>query len=33
MGKWIYDRAAETDVNEATIKEFMDACPPFRAMI
>jgi len=33
MGKWIYDRAAETYVNEATIKEFIDACPPFRAMI
>jgi hypothetical protein len=33
MGKWLYDRAANTDVSEATIKEFMAACPPFHAMI
>jgi hypothetical protein len=33
MGKLLYDRAANTDSSEATIKEFMDACPPFRALI
>jgi hypothetical protein len=33
MGKLLYDRAAETDASEATIKEFMEACPPFRALI
>lgn len=33
MGKLLYDRAAETDASEATIKKFMDACPPFRALI
>ncbi len=33
MGKLVYDRAAETDASEATIREFMDACPPFRALI
>ena len=33
MGKLLYDRAAETDASEATIKEFMKACPPFRALI
>jgi len=33
MGKLLYDRAAETDASEATVKEFMDACPPFRALI
>jgi hypothetical protein len=33
MGKLIYDRPAQTDVSETTIKEFMEACPPFRALI
>jgi hypothetical protein len=33
MGKWIYDRGAETDASEATVKQFMDVCPPFRALI
>jgi hypothetical protein len=33
MGKLLYDRPAQTDASEATIKEFMDACPPFRALI
>lgn len=33
MGKLLYDRAAETDASEATIKEFMKVCPPFRALI
>ena len=33
MGKLLYDRAAETDASEATIKEFMEASPPFRALI
>ncbi len=33
MGKWIYDRAAGTDVDEATVKKFTDACPPLRALI
>lgn len=33
MGKLLYDRAAGTNVSEATIREFMDCCPPFRALI
>jgi len=33
MGKPVYDRPAQTDASEATIKEFMEACPPFRALI
>jgi hypothetical protein len=33
MGKLLYDRAAETDASEATIRQFMDVCPPFRALI
>jgi hypothetical protein len=33
MGKLLYDRAAGTDASEATIREFMEACPPFRALI
>lgn len=33
LGKQLYDRAAGTDASEATIKEFMEVCPPFRAMI
>ena len=33
MGKLLYDRGAETDANEATVRQFTDACPPFRALI
>ena len=33
MGKLFYDHHAETDASEATIKEFMKACPPFRALV
>lgn len=33
MGKLVYDRAAEMDGSEATIREFMEICPPFRALI
>lgn len=33
LGKLLYDGAAGTDTSEATIKEFMEVCPPFRAMI
>jgi hypothetical protein len=33
MGNLLYDRAAAADASEATIKEFMEACPPFRAII
>ncbi len=33
MGKWLYDPIAKLDVDEATIKEFITTCPPFRALI
>jgi hypothetical protein len=33
MGKLLYDRAAETDASEATLRDFMDSCPLFRALI
>jgi hypothetical protein len=33
MGKRLYDRGAETDAEEATVREFMEACPPFSALI
>jgi hypothetical protein len=33
MGKLLYDPVAKTDASEAPIKEFMGACPPFRAVI
>jgi len=33
IGKWLYDRGAETDASEARVRQFMDACPPFRALI
>jgi hypothetical protein len=33
MGKELYDRPAEADASEATIRQFMDVCPPFRALI
>jgi hypothetical protein len=32
-GKLVYHTPAQTDASEATIREFMDACPPFRALI
>jgi hypothetical protein len=33
IGKLLYDRGAETDASEATVKQFIDVCPPFRALI
>jgi hypothetical protein len=33
MGKLLYDRGAETDASEATVRQFMETCPPFRALI
>ncbi len=33
MGKLLYDRTAEIDASEATIKAFMEVCLPFRALI
>lgn len=33
MGKLLYDRATGTEACEASIREFMDVCPPFRALI
>src|ERR1017187_6740996 len=33
MGKLLYDRASGTNASEATVNEFMDYCPPFRALI
>jgi hypothetical protein len=33
MGKWLYDRGADTDANESSVKHFMSICPPFRALI
>jgi hypothetical protein len=33
FGKGLYDRAAGTDVSDATIRQFMDSCPPFRAAV
>jgi hypothetical protein len=33
IGKGLYDRGAKTDATEATVKQFMDLCPPFRALI
>ncbi len=33
MGKLLYDRGAETNASEATVRDFMDACPPFRALV
>lgn len=32
-GKMLYDRAAGTDVSEATIMDFINVCPPFRALL
>jgi hypothetical protein len=32
-GKWLYDRGAETDASESAVKQFMNMCPPFRALI
>ena len=33
IGKDLYDHAAETDASETTIRQFMDSCPPFRAVV
>ncbi len=33
MGKLLYGRGAETDASVATVKQFTEACPPFRALI
>jgi hypothetical protein len=33
MGKLIYDRGAGTDAGEETVRQFMEVCPPFRALI
>lgn len=33
MGKWLYDRVAETDASEGYVRQFMNVCPPFRALI
>ena len=33
MGKLLYDGTADTDAGEEEIKEFMEVCPPFRALI
>jgi hypothetical protein len=33
MAKLLYDRGAGTDAGEETVRQFMDACPPFRALI
>ena len=33
MGKLLYDRGAETDASIATVKQFIEACPPFRALV
>ena len=33
IGKWLYDRAADTDASEASVNHFMSICPPFRALV
>jgi hypothetical protein len=33
IGKDLYDRVAGGDASEATIKQFIAACPPFRAIV
>ena len=33
IGKWVYDRGAETDASKDTITQFIEVCPPFRALI
>ncbi len=33
MGKLLYDHVSETNASETTVREFIDACPPFRAII
>jgi hypothetical protein len=33
IGKLLYDRGAETNASEATVRQFMEVCPPFRALI
>jgi hypothetical protein len=32
MGKLLYDRGAGTDASGTTVKQFTEACPPFRAL-
>lgn len=32
-GKLLYDRAANANVSHATVTEFMNVCPPFRALL
>ncbi len=32
-GKLLYDRAANTNASQATVGEFMNVCPPFRALL
>ena len=33
MGKLLYDRGTGTDASLATVKQFIEVCPPFRALI
>jgi hypothetical protein len=33
IGKLLYDRGGETNASEATVTDFMDACPPFRSLV
>jgi hypothetical protein len=33
FGKGLYDKAAGTDASETTIRQFIDSCPPFRAVV
>jgi hypothetical protein len=33
IGKLLYNRAAQTDASASTMQYFIDACPPFRALI
>ena len=33
IGKLLYDRAADADVTEQAIEQFISICPPFRALL
>jgi hypothetical protein len=33
VGKELYDFVAGNDAREEAVKQFMDACPPFRAVV
>jgi hypothetical protein len=33
MGKLLYDRGAGTDASLATVQQFIESCPPFRALV